>query len=349
MKKPDDIRAFVASLAFDYGIVHMEQMHDMLDREQFGTNLSLAMDAQPTLVTLSNAGIPAFLANYVDPELIRVLTSPMKAAKVYGEVKKGNWVTLTTQFPMAESTGGTSVYGDFSDSGTSDSNLNWIPRQSFHFQTITQWGERQLDIAGEAQIDWAAQLNISSALTVNKQSNKIALFGVAGLQNFGAINDPALPTPIAPAATGTGSSPLWSNKTGDLVFADVLSLYDQLVLQGNGLVDEDTTMVLALSSSLAPNLNKTNLYNVNVRDQIRKNWENLRIETIPELNTTSGQLMQLFAETVENQKTVYTAFTEKMRAHPVKVGLSSFKQKKSAGHWGTVWRMPIFCAQMIGM
>jgi hypothetical protein len=51
-------------------------------------NFALAMDAQPQMVTANNAGIPAYFTNYVDPELIRVLVTPMKAAEIIGEVKK---------------------------------------------------------------------------------------------------------------------------------------------------------------------------------------------------------------------------------------------------------------------
>lgn len=346
--KIKNLSALVHQLANDYGIVMMEPANGELDREAFGGNYSLAMDAQPSLVTTSSAGIPAFLANYVDPELIQVLVSPMRAAAVYGEVKKGNWVTLTAQFPIVESTGDTAAYGDFDNSGNSDANVNWVPRQSYHFQTITQWGERELDLMGEGRIDWAARKNIASALNINKQMNYIYLFGVTGLQNFGALNDPSLPAAITPADSGTGSSPLWSNKTADLIYADLLALYTQLVTQANGLIGQNERMVLMMSNTLSPNLNKTNQYNVNVTDQLKKNFPNMRIEFIPEADTASGELIQLFAEEVEGQRTVYCGFTEKMRAHPVKVELSSFRQKKSAGSWGTVWRVPIFCAQMLG-
>src|SRR4051812_22503766 len=50
---------------------------------------SMAMDAQPGLITTSNAGIPAFLANLMDPEIVRVITTPMRAAEIFGERKKG--------------------------------------------------------------------------------------------------------------------------------------------------------------------------------------------------------------------------------------------------------------------
>jgi hypothetical protein len=38
-----------------------------------------------------------------------------------------------------------------------------------------------------------------------------------------------------------------------------------------------------------------------------------------------------------------------MRAHPVKVELSSFQQKKSAGTWGAIIRQPIAIAQLLGV
>ncbi len=57
-------------------------------KPEFAENFALAMDAQPQMVTANNAGIPACFTNYVDPELIRVLVTPMKAAEIIGEVKK---------------------------------------------------------------------------------------------------------------------------------------------------------------------------------------------------------------------------------------------------------------------
>jgi hypothetical protein len=51
----------------------------------------------------------------------------------------------------------------------------------------------------------------------------------------------------------------------------------------------------------------------------------------------------------EGQRTVDAAFTEKLRAHPIVVQSSSFKQKKSQGTWGTIIYRPIFIAQMLGV
>lgn len=343
MKKSVDFRMLERS----FGIVAPGAL-GLLDKE-ISHDLQLATDAQPTLVTVSNAGIPAYLANYLDPEMIRVLVTPMRAAEILGETKKGDWTTLSAQFPIVESTGEVSSYGDWNDNGSTGQNVNWVPRQSYLFQTITQWGERELDMAGLAKIDYAANLNIASALTLSKFLNKSYFFGIAGLQNYGLLNDPSLLAPITPAATGTGSGTLWSTKDGAAVYGDIQALYTQLQTQLRGLIERDAPMTLAMSPEIETNLTKTNQYNVNVADQLKKNFPNLKVKSAVEYNTTGGQLVQLIVDSVEGQKTGYCAFNEKMRAHPVKVELSSFKQKKTAGTFGAVIRMPIAIAGLLGV
>lgn len=316
----------------------------------FAHDYNLAMDAQPSLVTQSNAGVPAYLANYLSPEFIRVLVSPMKAVEIIGEQKQGDWTTMTAQFPMVESTGEVSSYGDYSNNGQSSANYNWVPRQSYHFQTITNWGEQELARAGEARINFAQDLNIASALILNKAHNKIAFLGVAGLDNYGLLNDPSLPAGITPTSEGGQTS--WANKDGAGVYADFVALYGQAVTQLGGLLERDMKITFAMSPESEVNLTKTNQYNVNVTDQVKKNFPNARIVTAPEYATagTGGTaLLQLIVDELDGVKTAFVGFTEKMRAHPVFTDLSSFRQKKSGGSWGAIIRRPIAIATMYGI
>jgi len=93
--------------------------------------MALAMDAQPSLITLPNAGIPAFLTTNIDPKVIDVLFAPMKAAEIVGdEVKKGDWTSSTEMFIFVENTGETASYGDFSNNGRSDANINFPQRRT---------------------------------------------------------------------------------------------------------------------------------------------------------------------------------------------------------------------------
>jgi hypothetical protein len=81
--------ADAAWLERDWGIVH-PYAQDWLPVE-YRRNFSLAMDAQPTLVTNPNAGIPFYFTQWIDPDVVRVLQTPNKGAEIYGEEKKGDW------------------------------------------------------------------------------------------------------------------------------------------------------------------------------------------------------------------------------------------------------------------
>lgn len=308
-----------------------------------------ACDAQPTLITVSNSGIPAFLSTYIDPKLIDVLVSPMAAAEIVGsEVKKGDWITKTAMFLMVESTGETSSYGDYSENGRAGVNSNFPQRQSYHYQVMTQWGEEELENAGLARIDWANRLNIASVLTLNKFQNKSYFFGVSGLQNYGLLNDPNLNAAIVPTtkvAGGTG----WTNATAIEVLADVQKLYKQLQTQAGGLIDLTTKMTLAMSPLSQVALTKTTDFNVNVSDILKKNFPGMTVKVAPEYTTASGELVQLIADEIDGQRTADVAFTEKLRAHPITVMSSSFKQKKSQGTWGCIVYRPVFIGQMLGV
>jgi hypothetical protein len=74
----------------------------------------------------------------------------------------------------------------------------------------------------------------------------------------------------------------------------------------------------------------------------------MTIKTAPEYATASGNLVQLFADELEGQRTVSVAFTEKLRAHPMIIKESSFRQKKSQGTWGAILFRPILIASLLG-
>lgn len=309
-----------------------------------GSRFGIAADAQPTLATAGNAGVPAFLANLIDPEVVRIIFQPMQAAIIYGEEKKGDWTLLTTQFPVVEPAGQVTSYGDWNNDGNADVNINWVPRQSYHFQTIAQWGERQLDIMGLGKINYAAEIDRSAAFIIAKFLNKSYFFGIANLANYGALNDPNLITPISP----TGSA--WSSSTSAQdIYNDVLKLYKQLLTQMGGNTSMDAKMTLALSFNKMPYLHNVSTYNVTALQTIQQNFPNLRVVGAAEFATTGGELMQMILDDVEGQKTTYGAFTEKLRNHPVIPDLSAWKQKKSAGTWGWIGRYPIAIAQMLGI
>jgi hypothetical protein len=313
-------------------------------------SLRMAMDAaQPTLVTQPNSAILAFLNTNLDPNLIRVLLSPMKAVDITGvEAQKGNWLTATETFIFVESTGLTTAYGDYNNSGNAGTNVNFPQRQSFHYQVVTQWGEKELETMGLAKLDWAAQQNIASVITLNKFQNKSYFYGIDGLQNYGLLNDPDLSAPILPT-TKTAGGTTWAVATADEILADIRKLFTKLQSQANGTVALDTPMTLALSPLSESEMQRVSAFNVGIMAQIKTIYPNLKIVSAPEYSTLSGELVQLIADELDGQRTAICAFTEKLRAHPIILELSSFQQKKSQGTWGTIIFRPFAIAQMLGV
>lgn len=320
----------------DAGIVFMGGNKKLMDDK---IAAALAMDAQPGLTTVGNSGIPAWMLNYVDPQLIEIILQPTKASEVFGEMKKGDWTTETATFMTVEPTGEVSSYGDYNNNGVSGVNVNFPQRQSYHYQVFTRWGEREVARAGEAKIDYVARVNEASVNALNRFQNKTYLFGVKGLQNYGVLNDPSLPASTAAAKT-------WANSTGEEVYESIRKLFQNLLKQTGGKIDMNTPLLLVCSPTASVDLTKTNQYNVNVIDQLKKNFPNLRVETIPEYSATSGETVQLIVEELDGQRTLDCAFTEKMRAHNMVLEASSIKQKKSQGTWGAIIYRPFCIATM---
>lgn len=317
---------------------------------EWKSNFNLAMDAAPALNTTVNGGIPAWLSNLVDPQAIRILLQPTRAAEIYGETKKGDWTTPSAQFPVLEQTGQVTSYGDFNNGGSSGVNVNWVPRQSYGFQVISIWGEKEAEMYGLGKIDYVSEVNLAAVEALNRFMNLTSFFGVGGLANYGALNDPSLPAAITPTTKAAGGV-LWTNATAQEIYNDVLKLFIDLQTRTKGAVvmDMAAKMKLVISTTRQPLLKTVSQYNVTAEQTIKQAFPNLTIEWAPEMSTTSGELLQLFVENAGGVDTAYTAFTEKLRNHAVVTDLSGWKQKKSAGTWGTIIRRPIAFAQMLGI
>ena len=351
MKFRSDARA----LAQDWGII-MEGVR--------GYYSEMGQDAlSPGLpVTAPNSGIPAIFTTYTDPKIIKAVITPTKSEETYGSAKKGDWITDTAQFPFVELSGTPVSYDDYAAGGDSDANANWIQRQSYHYQLWTKWGEREVDRMGAAKIDWVNQKNEASISVLNKTQNLINLFGISGLELYGALNDPNLPAAISPLPKYTtsgaaASGNTWLDTQDPLaVYNDALKLYQRLTVQMGGNLTLESPMTLVIPTERQACLLYSNEYMAgNVLSLLKQNLPNLKVTTLPEAGSAlsggnnSTTMMQLFVDTIEGQETVTTAFTEKMRAHAVERYSSHFRQKKSQGSWGTIWFYPIACATMTGI
>ena len=360
---------FEARSQFEADKAHLESYGIHLDRvamyatPEIRLDYSLAMDALPALQTAATSSIPALLTTTIDPNVIRVRFTPTKAAEIFGEQKKGDWLQDTIMFPVVEHTGEVSSYGDYANNGTVGVNMNWPQRQNYLYQTITEYGEREMGRAGLAGINLVAEKDEAAATVMGRFENTVYFLGVAGLQNYGLLNDPALPASLTPATktaggTGwqtTGGAP---NATANEVYNDFLALFTQLVAQTGGLVSAEDELVLGLSPGSAVALGYINQFNLKVREALLAEFPRLRVVTAVQYGKQSatnpqgvaaGNMMQLIAITIDGQDTGYCAFSEKMRQHNLVTDMTSYKKKWSGGAWGAVIRLPYAVASMVGI
>lgn len=314
----------------------------------------MAMDAE--LLTPPNAGVPVEYTAFLDPTIIRILNAPTRARRIVGERKIGDWTTPYVRFTMIEQTGFVQPYDDYADNGKSDVNPTFPTRENYVFETTIEYGDRESDIASRAKFNLASEKQQSAATTIDLAFNRFYFYGVAGLQNFGLLNDPNLPAALTPANVGTSESSVvkWEAKSAVDIYNDILAMVADLSSRSLGFIDERSRLKLVVSPKISPLLLKTsNLMTESVKSLIEKSLPNLEIVVAPEMSTEAGELVQMYADVVSadgvTNKVADLVFSEKMRAGRVVPALSHFKQKFTAGTFGAVIFQPFAVAQMLGV
>lgn len=304
-----------------------------------------AMDAislAPTMVTSASAGIPAWMSMYVDRRVIDIQLAPMAAEKILPVVKKGDWTTQFAVFITAEPVGQVATYSDWSANGTANANVNFPSRQNYIYQTWTEWGDRQLAVMGETGMDWAARQQIASSTVMAKFQNSSFLLGVAGIPNYGLMNDPTLTAPVAATVN-------WAAAEPEEIANDVVAMVGRLIAQSAGLITGQERLVLALAPSALNDINRTNGFGLSAGAKIQQTYPSIEYVAVPEFDTATGRLVQLWAPEVNGQPTGELAYSEKLRSHAIERYSTYQRQKHSAGTFGSVIYLPFAVTQTLGV
>lgn len=342
-------KGIVAPFASDFMAFDSVNGRDSINFKKTAENL--AMDAALN----NNVGLPAAFYQYISPEIVPVLFAPNNATKLARETKYGDFTTEFMQFPVEEIVGGVQPYSDYDDAVSTDVNYNFPVRENFRFQTTIKFGDLEAEKAAVAKIQLAARKQKAAAAIIAKASNRFYLFGVAGKQTYGLLNDPNLNSAISPVADSQ-SATTWAAKTAadptaaaNIVFADINKLVAELSRTAGGHFDANSPMVLGISNEMAPYLNLASQFGVTARQLIKETYPNMEVVQIPELSTVSGEELYLTMGEVDGIAVAETAYSEKYRLGRLIPETSSFKQKASGATFGGVVKMPAFIATMTGI
>lgn len=307
----------------------------------------LANDA--AMVTAANSGIPVEFTSYIDPMVIPILTATRGAREIFGEAKKGDWTTSYARFQTSEITGEVEAYTDYGQGGASDVNPTFPVRTQYIYQTNIRYGDREVDVASRARLQLAADKQRAAATVIDIASNKFALYGVAGLEIYGLLNDPNLPATVSPQPNAA-SKTLWADKSTKEIYEDVLYLFGKMADRGAGHIDANTELVLATSPATQVQLGKATDFNISARQMLETYFPKIRFVALPELTTaTDGTSILLVAPTIEGLPTAQIGFSEKFRAMRLIPESSSFHQKFVGSSYGTIIYRPFAIGKMTGV
>lgn len=307
----------------------------------------LANDA--AMVKAANSGVPVEFTSYIDPMVIPILTATRGAREIFGEAKKGDWTTSYARFQTSEITGEVEAYTDYGQGGASDVNPTFPVRTQYIYQTNIRYGDREVDVASRARLQLAADKQRAAATVIDIASNKFALYGVAGLEIYGLLNDPNLPDDVT-TVPNADQKTSWADKSTKEIYEDVLYLFGKMAERGAGHIDANTELVLATSPATQVQLGKATDFNISARQMLETYFPKIRFVVLPELATkTSGTSILLVAPTIEGLPTAQIGFSEKFRAMRLIPESSSFHQKFVGSSYGTIIYRPFAIGKMIGV
>lgn len=312
----------------------------------------LARDA--ALQTPVSVGVPAVYTTFIDPQVVEILFAALNASKIMPEARKGDRTDKFYTFPVEEYVGDVTPYSDFTDNVSADVNVAYPVRENFLFSTTIKYGDLETDTAAKAKLNLVSSKQKAAAFILARAHNKFALYGVDGKKIYGMLNDPNLPTSIAPISINSKST--WAEKTAanseataNIVYNDINKLWTQISANNGGLVDQNGRIILAISNAMAPYLSSPNSFGLTAVDMLKKSFPGMEIVQLPELSTSAGEMLYMTVPTLMGNDTGNSCYSEKYFVGRTIPKLSSFEQKVMGGTWGTVIRRPSLVATMTGI
>ena len=312
----------------------------------------LSQDA--ALSTQPNVGAPAALYTYVDPRIIDVLFGVTNATKFFDKTLVGSFTQDYATFSVEEVAGQVSPYNDFANGTSTDVNYNFPVRQNFRYQTTIKYGDLETAKLAEANVNLPARKQNAAAQIIARAENKFQLYGVAGMEIYGMLNDPNIPESISPVSVNSKST--WAekiaadpNNAATLVFNDVNKLWQELTANNGGHLDVNAPIVLGISNKMIGYLTQPNQFGKTAKVMLQENYPNIEIVQLPELSTAAGEMLYMTVKEVYGDETGFSAFSRAFGLGRLIAHESSFTQKATAGTWGCVIRRPSLVATMVGI
>jgi hypothetical protein len=263
------------------------------------------MDSIQTGVTTGSIPVQLQFLQQFLPGFVMVMTAARKIDEIIGINTAGSWEDEEVVQGIIENTGTAVPYGDQTNVPLASWNENWVPRTVVRFELGMRVDVLEAKRSARIMIDTAGRKRESAGLVLEQQRNAVGFYGYNSGNNFtyGFLNDPGLPAYKTVAATGTGTSTLWSTKNFQQITADLITAFAQLQTQSQDTINpEDVATTLALATTDYQYLAVTTDFGLSVREWLRQTYPKCRVVSAPQLNAANGSanVFYLFADAVQD-------------------------------------------------
>lgn len=357
---PRDIRPYI----MDHAACQAHQ-----DLARIGINLpvdkikqmAMAQDsAVQNLVTTASVPTPVQFLQAWLPGFVATITAARNIDEFVGISTIGSWEDEQVVQGFLEVTGTTMPYGDYTNVPLSSWNLNFDYRTNVRFEEGLRVGVLEEMRSSRVRVSSAESKRQGAAQSLEIQRNAIGFYGYndGDGRTYGFLNDPNLPNYVSVAATGSGGSTAWADKTFLEIVADIRTAIVALRTQSKGVIDpQKLPITLALPTNCIDYLTVTSDFGISVWNWLAQTYPKIRVVSAPELNdaNSSDNVFYLYAEQVvdglstDDQRTFIQAVPSKFMVVGVAKTAKGYEEDYANATAGIFLKRPFAVVRYTGI
>lgn len=240
-------------------------------------------DADGVGLTLTNNAIAAGLLTHLTQEIVNVITRKRTAEIVVGQVKKVlSWDQNDLAQPILEHLGDVAKYSDYGNPPATSLNPTFAYTGHERLSTTVRVGDLEAKQMANAHIDAHSQKIFAAMEALAIKLNDIAFKGAGKPTNsvypvYGILNHPDLP-----AYKQLNNLGITGTMSFDNIYGSIQDMVQEIISASKGHIGMDADFYLCVPNSLAKIMTVLNNFGMSLRQILKDNYPNMKIEMIPE-------------------------------------------------------------------
>ena len=344
------------------GIGFCPGVMDEMNRAYQSRMFNLAMDAgsiQQPILGASLAAPIQFLQNWL-PGIVTIFTAARKIDEIIGMDSIGTWEDVEVVQQILEMTGSPVPYTDQGNIPLTDWNQTFQTRSVVRNELGMHVGKLEQATSARVRVDSGDQKRQSCSTQLEIARNMIGFFGYnsGNNQTYGFLTDPNLLAYQQVAEGSVSSSRLWSAKTFLEIQADLLTAFQTLRTNTQGVVDpRKTPCTLTVATNCVDYLAKTSDFGISVLAWLKDAYPNVRIVDAVQFDAANSgaNVFNVHADVVDdgvstdNRKTWMQLVPAKLQFLGVAIEAKGYTEDYVSVSAGALCKRPVAMTRWYGI